>query len=101
MGTRLNLQSLLESIIGNENVYFQPPPTIQMSYPCIVYQRSKISTIYADNLSYNNGNQYQLTVIEKNPDSIIPDKLAALPRCRHDRRYVTNNLIHDVFNIYF
>ena len=44
---------------------------------------------------------YSVTVIEKDPDSSIPDRVAMLPKCLFDRHYVTENLHHDSFVIYF
>lgn len=101
MGTRLELQSLLESILGSRNVYFQPPETVRMSYPCIVYQRNNEVNQFADNRPYVHDKQYILTVIDKNPDSAILDKIAELPRSRYDRHFTADNLNHDVFTIYY
>ena len=101
MGTRLELQLLLESILGSRNVYFQPPETVKMSYPCIVYQRNNEVSLFADNLPYLHDKQYILTVIDKNPDSIIPDKIAKLPRSHYDHHFTADNLNHDVFTIYY
>lgn len=101
MGDRLELQTLLESVLGSSAVYFQPPPTFQMNYPCIVYHRVKIDSTFASNDVYGLSKRYQVVVIDKDPDSLIPDKVANLPKCSHDRRYTYDNLNHDVFNIYF
>lgn len=101
MPKRLQLQELLESILGSRNVYFQPPPNVQMKYPCIVYNRATAETEFADNIPYRATKQYQLIVIDQDPDSDIPDKIALLPLCKHDRFYTANNLNHDVFNLFF
>jgi len=101
MAPRLELQTLLEGLIGSGNVYFQPPPSFMMSYPCVVYNRSNIRTKFADNLPYLHRKQYTLTVIDANPDSEIPDKVADLPTCIFDRHFVSDNLNQDVFNILF
>lgn len=101
MGTRLELQSLLESILGSRNVYFQPPETVRMSYPCIVYQRNDEVNQFADNRPYVHDKQYILTVVDKNPDSAILDKIVELPRSRYDRHFTADNLNHDVFTIYY
>lgn len=98
---RLRLQSLLESVLGSENVYFQPPPTLQMAYPCIVYKRDYAVTEFADDNPYRYTKRYQVTCIDRNPDSDIPDKLARVRMSTFNRHYVANNLNHDVFNIYF
>ena len=101
MGTRIQLQSLLETLLESRNVYFQPPPSVKMKYPCVVYSLSDIDTKFADNNPYSNSRRYQLTAIDQNPDSTIPDELALLPMCIFDRSYTADNLNHYVFNIYF
>ncbi len=88
-------------ILGSRNVYFQPPADCKMKYPCIVYERSRIEADFADNLPYTFRDRYQVTVIDKDPDSNLPRKVAALPMCSHDRHYTASNLHHDVFNLYF
>jgi len=101
MGTRLQLQTVLETILGSKNVYFQPPATIVMKYPCIVYSRSSMDTKFANNVPYSIKNRYQLTVIAKDPDSVIPGKVGALSMCVYDRHFTSDNLNHDIFNIYY
>lgn len=98
---RLQLQSLLESLLETPNVYFQPPATVKMVYPCIVYQRDNADTKFADNEPYRHTKRYQVTVIDRNPDSLIPDRVAALPLCTHTRFFTAENLNHDVFSLYF
>jgi hypothetical protein len=104
---RLELQSLLESILAGENgedkdnVYYQPPPDVHMRYPAIVYNRDSSLTRHASNRPYQRVKAYQLTVISSNPDSVIPDRVAALPMCEHQRFFSTAGLNHDVFTIYF
>lgn len=102
MGQRLQLHSILSNILGsNPHIYFQPPTNIQMKYPCIVYKRDVAVTRFADNEPYRYSKRYQVTIIDMDPDSEIPDKVAALPMCVHSRFFTADNLNHDVFNIYF
>lgn len=101
MGQRLDLQALLVGLLGSKNVYFQPPENIKMSYPCIIYKKDRVDTHYADNKPYGHKKRYQVTIIDTNPDSDIPDKIAALPLCSHDRFYTADNLNHDVYNLFF
>ena len=101
MGLRLNLQSLLEEILETKYVYFQPPETIKMHYPCIIYKRSSGGTRFADDKPYKHKMQYQLIIVDKDPDSLIPAKIAELPMCIFDRHYTADNLNHDVYNIYY
>lgn len=101
MGTRLELQSLLETLLGSRNVYYQPPSTIQMKYPAIVYSRDDFMNDHANNGVYAQTIGYAITVISKNPDEDVVKKIAKLPMCTFDRHYVADNLNHDVFTLYF
>jgi hypothetical protein len=101
MGSRLQLQTLLEDLLGSRNVYFQPPPNVAMLYPAIVYSRDYALTQHADNTPYKNTKRYMLTIIAKDPDSEIWDKVALLPMCIFARYFTADNLNHDIFNIYF
>lgn len=99
---RLELQTLLESVVGDDvTVYFQPPPDITMTYPCVRYERDSAETQFAGNRPYRYEKRYMVTVIDRDSDSPIPDKIAALPMCTFDRWYAVDNLNHDVFNLYF
>lgn len=84
-----------------DNVYFQPPSNIKMEYPCIVYSRDRIDNVHGDNHVYNQKHRYQVTVIDEDPDSEITEKLSKFDKCRFDRRFVTDNLYHDVFSLYY
>ena len=101
MGTRIELNTLLKTLLGSNAVYFQPPASIKMTYPCIVYQRDYIKTVFANNSAYLHKNRYKITVIDKDPDSSIPAKIGALSLCAFDRRYTADNLYHDVYTLYF
>lgn len=101
MAPRSDLQTLLVQLLGTDAVYFQPPPSVKLTYPCIIYKRDDIKTEFADNNPYKHMKRYQLTVIDRNPDSDIPTKISLLPKCRFDRFFTTENLNHDVYNIFF
>jgi hypothetical protein len=99
MGSRLQLQSLLEEI--TEHVYFQPPVNIQMQYPCIRYVRDDSKLEHAGNKLYKHTKRYQVTVIDRNPDSELPDQVIELPFCSFDRYFAAENLNHYVFTLFF
>ena len=102
MSNRADLQSKLENeIMGSENVYFQPPATVKMNYPAIVYNLSKIDNTFANNLSYKRARAYQVILIDKNPDSEYVDKILSLPMCSFDRHYKSDNMNHFVFTLYY
>lgn len=101
MSRRLELQTLLETILGNRNVYYQPPASVMMRYPAIVYSRYDIENVHANNNVYAQYTAYSVTVIDKNPDSEFVKKISMLPLCSFDRHYVADNLNHDVFTLYY
>lgn len=99
--SRLLLHDILEEVLGSSNVYFQPPASVSLKYPCILYSRETAETEFADNNPYSYTKAYSVTVIDPDPDSVIPDKVARLPMCRHSRFFTADQLNHDVFNIFF
>lgn len=98
---RLLLQKALEDILESTNVYYQPPSNLRIKYPCIIYSKSKIHTIRADNRFYGRANEYTLTYVSKTVDDDVILKILELEMCTHDRRYTSDNLYHDVFTVYF
>ena len=101
MASRLDLQDKLEELNENRNVYFQPPSNIKMNYPAIKYEIDRIDTKFADDSSYISNKRYTITVISKNAKPEIIDKLLDLPMCTFDRPYVSDNLYHYSFTIYW
>ena len=101
MGSRESFSVILRAALGTSNVYFQPPSTIKMNYPCIVYKKSDVDIKSANDSTYLTRKKYEVTVIDSNPDSLIPDKIASMPMCRFAAHYTANNLNHDVYNIYY
>lgn len=101
MAQRLELQAFLVELLGSGNVYFQPPPSVKMRYPCIIYKRNNVKTAFADNKPYKYKTRYQIIIVDVNPDSNIPEKIKKLPLSSYDRFYTADNLNHDVYNLFF
>ena len=102
MANRLDLQTEFESLLGSRNVYFQPPASVSMKYPCIRYSLSDVDSIYANNRGYRNINRYEIIVIDKNPDSNIYSRiLTHFPMCSFVRTYFSDNLNHFVLTLYY
>lgn len=101
MGTRLELQALLESLADPIHVYFQPPVNTQLEYPAVVYLRDQESVTFADNNPYFHKRRYQLTVIDSDPDGDLPDIVTLQPLTRFVRSYTTQGLYHYIYNMYF
>lgn len=72
-----------------------------MKYPCIVYAWTNTDTKFANNSLYATKRKYQVTVIDKNPDTEIPDRVMGLPLCSPTRSYIADNLNHYSFDIYY
>lgn len=100
MDRRLKLHEMLCDILGSGNVYYQPPETIKMQYPAIVYSRYDVENFHANNGVYIQSPAFQVIVIDRNPDSDIVKDVSRLPLCTFDRHYKADNLNHDVFTIY-
>lgn len=102
MGSRLDLQIELEEILGSREVYFQPPESRKLTYDCIIYSRSNIDTRNADNLHYTNNKRYEVTMIYRNPDSDLTDRiLNHFQYSSFERHFTNDNLNHDVVSIYY
>lgn len=99
MSSRLDLHEILKGFTNN--VYYQPPSTIKMKYPAIVYARESIENTFANDSVYAQSHFYQITVIDEDPDSGIVKGISRLPKCRYNRHYTSDNLNHDVFTIYY
>ena len=99
--SRIELQTLLEEILGNRNVYFQPPENIKLKYPCIIYDFSKFHTTKADNVDYLRNKRYDITLIHRDPDNDIVGKIQDLQYCELDRTFVTDNLYHYAFELIY
>lgn len=94
------LEEEFRKILGNENVYFQPPENVRMKYPCIVYALAGSVKLNADDTTYQLRNRYTATLITRNPDEERYNDIAFLPMCRFDRNYTVDGLHHFVFTIY-
>lgn len=102
MDRRLELQEKLEGILGSRNVYFQPPASIKLIYPCVVYKIGTGDAKYADNKLYNYTYSYDVTFIYKKTSiDIVEQMLNEFQMCRLSAAYCSDNLNHYVFNLYF
>lgn len=101
MDQRLILQSKLESILGSENVYYQPKSTDRISYPCIVYNLDGTSPIWSNNGIHDVRRYYQVTYMDRRPDSPVVDKLIHFPYSRLNNSMRVEGLYHYIFRIYF
>lgn len=102
MSNRLRLHEELVSILGSRNVYFQPPESVKLRYPCIIYSLDNYDIRYADDKPYKSIAKYTVRMIDKNPDSLLIETLlGSFSMCRFDRAYTADNLNHYIFSLYY
>lgn len=99
--SRAELQTVLEELLGSDEVHYQAPNNVQMTYPAIVYSRQYGVVNYADNRPYQKAKRWLVVVIDRNPDMPAADLVEELPYCSFDREYKVGNLNHKAFNLYF
>lgn len=99
--SRIDLQTVLENVLGSRNVYYQPPPNIDMNYPCIVYKDKKPDKTYANNQTYISFKSYELTYIDEDPESVTKEVISRLPMCEWINGFQVDDLNHDVYILYF
>lgn len=103
MGRRQELQKILERKIlkSSKRVYFQPPESVKMEYPAIVYSLDYIKSQHGDNHPYVNMRRYSVTIITKDPDNDYLDRMLVLPTASFQNSFVSDNLYHYNFTIYY
>lgn len=98
---RPGLHHILEQIVGEDYVYFQPPTGTRLKYPCIVYNLESAFDTHANDHLYRRMRRYSLTYITKDPDDSVCDKLDNLQYCSFNRFFANDNLNHFVYSIYY
>lgn len=102
MTRREDLHAELEAILGSKNVYFQPPDNYHMKYPCIVYRLENERTAYANDKHYVKHKRYEVTYITNDPTSEVCFRIHDdLEYCYWDRRFVTDNMYHNVYTVFY
>lgn len=101
MGTRLELQTKLEELLGLKHVYYQPPSTVKIEYPAIIYSKGRIDKDHANDKAYRFKTRYEIIVVDRHPDNSVIQKLLFLPYCSYDRHYISDNLNHDSLTLYY
>lgn len=99
MTNRLTLHEQLVEILGSNNVYYNPPETLKMNFPCIVYNLDFIEPTHADNIKYMDYTTYKITVVSKSVDHPAIRAILKLPMTRFSTRYTTNGFYHDVIKL--
>ena len=99
--TRVELDRILRTTLGSTNVYFDPPESFKLKYPCIVYSFDGHNEVFAENNIYYDMKRYSIIYITKEADDPMPDTLDGLKYCRLSRPYTSDGLFHYAYEIYF
>ena len=101
MATRIDLSNKFKEILGNTNVYFQPPESQKLKYDCIVFKDITPFTKRANNFVYILNHKYRATYITSNPKSPIVDRmLREFQMIDRVNDFITDGLYHYVYEIY-
>ena len=99
---RLKLQTELEKLLGSRNVYFQPPESLKIQFPCYIYKYERPDSLRADDMHYRLYDRYQLTYVTKDPtDPLINETMMNFQLCMQDTSFTKDNLNHYIFSIYY
>lgn len=99
--TRVELQEELEKFLGSKNVYFRPPESVKLKYPCIIYDVRAGDSQFADNKAYIFHRIYDVQIVHKEADTDLIERFAfTFPKCKFDRSFKTDNLNHENFVLY-
>lgn len=98
--TFCNIINITDPVDGDTHVYFQPPASVEMKYPAIRYKLSGYNTVFANDGKYRLVPTYEVTLMDRNPDSIYVKEILNLPGCRFDRAYSADNLNHFVYTLH-
>lgn len=102
MNRRPELDPIFKRLIGNDNVYFQPPEDLKMSYPCIRYKLSDIKQTKSNNSLYTHTQGYDVVYITREPDSrLVDDILKEFEMISFQNVMVVNNLYHYRYRLYY
>lgn len=99
--TRAELQTAFEEFLGSPNVYFRPPESKKMAYPCIVYDVRSGDSRYANNSTYIFHRSYDVQIIHKEADTDLIERFVfTFPKSKFDRSFKMDNLNHENFILY-
>ena len=102
MASRLELHTELVDLLGSDNVYFQPPESKKIKYDCIIYHRDNFHIRHANDDKYMLVDRYEVECIYRDPDIDLPkDILKHFKYCNFNRHFISDNLNHDTFNLYY
>lgn len=96
---RTEFDKWLRKILGSNNVYFQPPESKKLEFPCIVYNISSHDVDYADDKIYQLRHKYVVRYVAypKDFDGPMKENLARELNVPIQQIYAQDGLYHCVF----
>ena len=104
----------LSDLLGTDEVYFQPSDDVGngegenyiltgIEYPCFIIKRTTAYQPKANDKTYLFRPGYEVTYINRDePDpEMMYRVMEHFSNCSYQRHYVSDNLHHDLFMIYF
>ena len=99
---RSELNAKFKEILGNNNVYFQPPESVKLKYDCIIYKDITPFLRRANNFVYILQHKYQIHYVTSNPTSPIVDQmLHKFQLIDRVNDFVSDGLYHYIYELYF
>lgn len=98
---RLKLDKVLRDTLGSAHVYFQPPESVRMEYPCIVYNLAKIPAQFADDKAYLLNPKYVIRYVTHKPDDEMRFTLVNVLGVPMIQAYAKDGLYHYIYELYY
>ena len=102
MARRTKLLREIKQFVNGPNVYFQPPESVKLTYPCVICSYDDTLSIYADDKCYQKFHIYRLLVVDKNPDSKFPGLITDhFSYASPGRPYISDGLYHFPITLHY
>ena len=98
------LRDQLYLVNNTKNVYYNPPSSIKMEFPCFRFELNNVDVKHADNKAYARKKRWAVTYISRNVEDIeiVSEQMFDIFQyCNFDTSFRADNLNHAVFNLYF
>ncbi len=98
------LRDKLYLVNNTKNVYYNPPTSIRMEFPCFRFELNNLDVKHADNFAYSRKPRWAVTYITRDVEDVekvAEQMLDIFQYCNFDTSFRSDNLEHAVFNLYF
>lgn len=100
--SRIELHKKLCDLLGSKNVYYQPPESLKINLPAIIYYADTPQEVNANNGVYFLGHRYHVTYLTLDPDSqVVDDILTSFKKIHAETFFKKDNTNHYQFTLYY